>query len=41
MLDIETNEHIIQDVEFNFIELPKFNKTIEQLETSRPMDLFY
>jgi predicted transposase/invertase (TIGR01784 family) len=34
VLDIETNEHIIQDVEFNFIELPKFNKTIDQLETS-------
>jgi predicted transposase/invertase (TIGR01784 family) len=34
VLNIETNEHIIQDVEFNFIELPKFNKTIEQLETS-------
>ncbi|MFM9840606.1 MAG: Rpn family recombination-promoting nuclease/putative transposase [Cyclobacteriaceae bacterium] len=34
VLDIETKEQIIQDVEFNFIELPKFNKTIEQLETS-------
>lgn len=32
--DLETQEHIIQDVEFNFIELPKFNKTIDQLETS-------
>ena len=34
VLDIETKEQIIQDVEFNFIELPKFNKTIDQLETS-------
>jgi predicted transposase/invertase (TIGR01784 family) len=34
ILDVETKEHVIQDVEFNFIELPKFNKTIEQLETS-------
>jgi predicted transposase/invertase (TIGR01784 family) len=34
VLEVETNEQIIQDVEFNFIELPKFNKTIEQLETS-------
>jgi predicted transposase/invertase (TIGR01784 family) len=34
VLDIETNEHIVQDIEFNFIELPKFNKSIDQLETS-------
>lgn len=34
VLDVETKEQIIQDVEFNFIELPKFNKTIDQLETS-------
>jgi predicted transposase/invertase (TIGR01784 family) len=34
VLDVETNEHIIQDIEFNFIELPKFNKKIEELETS-------
>ena len=34
VLDIETKEQIIQDVEFNFIELPKFNKTIDQLESS-------
>ena len=34
VLNVETKEHVIQDVEFNFIELPKFNKTIEQLETS-------
>ena len=34
VLDVETKEQIIQDVEFNFIELPKFDKTIEQLESS-------
>jgi predicted transposase/invertase (TIGR01784 family) len=34
VLDVETNEHVIQDIEFNFIELPKFNKTIDQLESS-------
>lgn len=34
VLDIETKEQVIQDVEFNFIELPKFDKTIEQLETN-------
>jgi predicted transposase/invertase (TIGR01784 family) len=31
VMDVETNEQIIQDVEFNFIELPKFTKTIEEL----------
>lgn len=34
VLDVETKEQIIQDIEFNFIEIPKFNKTIDQLETS-------
>ncbi len=34
VLDIETKEQVIEDVEFNFIELPKFNKTIDQLESS-------
>ena len=34
VLDVETKEQIIQDIEFNFIELPKFNKTIDQLETN-------
>lgn len=33
VLDVETKEQVIQDVEFNFIELPKFNKTIDQLTT--------
>ena len=34
VLDVETKEQVIQDVEFNFIELPKFNKNIEELETN-------
>jgi predicted transposase/invertase (TIGR01784 family) len=33
VLDIETKEQVIVDVEFNFIELPKFNKSLDQLET--------
>lgn len=33
VLDVETNEQVIRDVEFNFIELPKFTKTLDQLET--------
>jgi predicted transposase/invertase (TIGR01784 family) len=32
ILDVETHEHLLQDVEFNFIELPKFNKELHQLE---------
>ncbi len=34
VMDVETKEQVIQDIEFNFIELPKFDKKIEQLETS-------
>jgi predicted transposase/invertase (TIGR01784 family) len=34
VLNVETKEQVIQDVEFNFIELPKFTKTIKQLETN-------
>jgi predicted transposase/invertase (TIGR01784 family) len=34
VLDVETREQVIQDIEFNFIELPKFDKTIDQLATS-------
>ena len=34
VMDVETKEQIFEDIEFNFIELPKFNKTIDQLETS-------
>ncbi len=31
--DIETGEQTISDMEFNFIELPKFNKTLNELNT--------
>ncbi len=31
--DVETHEHLLKDVEFNFIELPKFNKALHELET--------
>lgn len=34
VLDVETNEQVIQDVEFNFIELPKFIKTDDSLQTN-------
>lgn len=33
IIDIETNEHCIKDIEFNFIELPKFNKTENELNS--------
>lgn len=33
VLNVETAGQVIQDVEFNFIELPKFTKTLEQSET--------
>jgi predicted transposase/invertase (TIGR01784 family) len=31
--DVETHEQTLNDVEFNFIELPKFNKKLDELET--------
>jgi predicted transposase/invertase (TIGR01784 family) len=34
ILDAETQEHKLKDLEFNFIELPKFNKTERELQTS-------
>jgi predicted transposase/invertase (TIGR01784 family) len=33
IIDIQTNESFIKDIEFNFIELPKFIKEQNQLET--------
>jgi predicted transposase/invertase (TIGR01784 family) len=33
ILDVETHEHLLQDVEFNFVELPKFNKELNELAT--------
>ena len=32
LLDTETGEHKLKDLEFNFIELPKFNKTEKELQ---------
>lgn len=31
--DAETGEHFIEDIEFNFIELPKFNKNVNELNS--------
>jgi predicted transposase/invertase (TIGR01784 family) len=36
VMDVETNEQVIRDVEFNFIELPKFDKQLKDLVT--PID---
>jgi predicted transposase/invertase (TIGR01784 family) len=33
ILDIETKEHKLKDLDFNFIELPKFNKAEKELHT--------
>lgn len=33
ILDAETKEHKLKDLDFNFIELPKFNKTEQELTT--------
>jgi predicted transposase/invertase (TIGR01784 family) len=33
ILDADTHEHKLKDLEFTFIELPKFDKTEEQLQT--------
>ena len=33
IVDIETGENLISDIEFNFIELPKFNKNETELKT--------
>ncbi len=33
IIDIETGENLIKDIKFNFIELPKFNKTVSELTT--------
>ena len=36
VLNVETHERIVQDIEFNFIELTKFDKAVDQLES--PID---
>ena len=32
IVDVKTGEHYIKDIEFNFIELPKFNKPVNELK---------
>lgn len=39
--NIETKEHILQNFQFTFIELPKFNKIQTQLQTIREKWLFF
>ncbi|MCS7073634.1 MAG: Rpn family recombination-promoting nuclease/putative transposase [Bacteroidia bacterium] len=39
--DVETSEHILKDIEFNFIELPKFNKSIHELNTLADKWIFF
>ena len=34
ILDLETGENVVSDIEFNFIELPKFNKVESELKTT-------
>lgn len=33
ILDVQTGENLISDIEFNFIELPKFNKNVSELNS--------
>jgi predicted transposase/invertase (TIGR01784 family) len=33
VLDVETGEHLLRDVEFNFIELPKFKKAENEIQS--------
>ncbi|MCS7074079.1 MAG: Rpn family recombination-promoting nuclease/putative transposase, partial [Bacteroidia bacterium] len=39
--DVETSEHILKDIDFNFIELPKFNKTIEEAKSLSDKWIFF
>lgn len=39
--DVETGERTLHDIEFNFIELPKFNKKIDELETLTDKWIFF
>ncbi|MCS6795151.1 MAG: Rpn family recombination-promoting nuclease/putative transposase [Raineya sp.] len=41
ILDTQTQEHKLKDLEFNFIELPKFNKQIHQLESLTEKWIFF
>lgn len=39
--DVETGERTLHDIEFNFIELPKFNKQLHELETLTDKWIFF
>jgi len=39
--DVETGERTLHDIEFNFIELPKFNKQLLELETLTDKWIFF
>jgi predicted transposase/invertase (TIGR01784 family) len=39
--DVETNERTVSDIEFNFIELPKFNKTAKELQSLTEKWLYF
>jgi predicted transposase/invertase (TIGR01784 family) len=41
VLNKDSHEHAIKEIEFHFIELPKFKKTIEQLETETDKWIFF
>jgi predicted transposase/invertase (TIGR01784 family) len=41
ILDADTNEHKLKDLEFTFIELPKFNKTEPQLQALTEKWIFF
>lgn len=41
ILDEKTQEHKLKDLEFNFIELPKFNKTEKELKTLTEKWVFF
>ncbi|WP_448527961.1 Rpn family recombination-promoting nuclease/putative transposase [Raineya sp.] len=41
ILDEKTQEHKLKDLEFNFIELPKFNKTEKELQTLTEKWVFF
>ncbi len=41
ILDEKTNEHHFQDFELNFVELPKFEKTLEELEDIKDKWIYF
>lgn len=41
ILDVETREHRIKDFQFTFIELPKFNKSLDQLTNNADKWIYF